>query len=159
MPTSARQATWPLSVWAALRGWAEAAYPQEACGMIVRDRNGELRAVRAENLRTHHHPSDAHHAFELDTRELLAVWMRGASVEAFFHSHPDATDVLSSADVDGALLPMMPGNTPQLAHPGTAQVVIAVYGGVAIRASVFEWSTEARSFERVAQLVWCDELG
>ena len=122
--------------------------------MIVRDLQGHVRVVRAVNLYAHHHPPDAHRAFALDASELLAVWMRGESVEAFFHSHPDATDTLSAADIAGALLPSMPGSAPQLAYPGVAQIVIAVREGLATHASVFELSEGARSFERVARIVY-----
>lgn len=66
-------------------------YPREACGLVVRLRNGSLFYKRCANL------SDDDDRFELSPHDYAAAEREGEIV-AVFHSHPDMPAVPSDAD-------------------------------------------------------------
>lgn len=72
---------------------AAAAYPQEACGLVVATRNGtRARLIRAKNI-----AADPIRTFDLDPDAWLEV---GDTEEVIgvYHSHPDSTSEPSMAD-------------------------------------------------------------
>ena len=86
-------------------GWAAAAHPLEACGLLVGPTDGPiLRATTARNL-----APDPRVAFEIDPGH-IAQWQRrareqGHALLGCWHSHPDGGLTPSAADRAGATWP------------------------------------------------------
>ena len=98
---------------------AEAAYPDECCGLVVSTPDGWA-VRRAANL-----SATPSRAFEMDPAVLIKARRAGERIVALYHSHPDQPAVLSAQDraalyVDG-----------QAAWPGVEIWVISCYRGVA----------------------------
>jgi proteasome lid subunit RPN8/RPN11 len=85
----------------AMRAAAAAAYPHEACGLLLGDLSqggGRITAVReTANI----HPSPATH-FDIDPQALIdahrAARTGGAQVLGYFHSHPTGDPIPSMTD-------------------------------------------------------------
>ena len=108
---------------------AEAAYPLEACGVVVQRADGRWHAVVGENLQDALHAHDpeqfqrtARSAFQLDTRLLVREVDAGGQILAIWHSHCDAQAYFSAEDVRGAAPDGL------ILHPELAHVVVSVYG-------------------------------
>jgi len=88
-------------VLAALLSEAEAAFPDEACGLLLGRKGRIERAVPARNV----HPEPGRH-FEIDPQTLVeahrAARGGGPEVIGYFHSHPAGPAVPSAADRDAA---------------------------------------------------------
>ncbi|HEY3448556.1 MAG TPA: Mov34/MPN/PAD-1 family protein [Myxococcales bacterium] len=80
------------------RAHAEAAYPEEACGLVVEDEAGGLQAVRARNI-----SDNPRRHFELEAGELLAALQSGR-LRGCYHSHPDGPAAPSPEDLERASL-------------------------------------------------------
>lgn len=120
---------------AAVRAHGEAAWPEEACGVVVQDAVGGQRALPGRNLLAS--PT----RFELDPAVLFGVAARGERVLAFYHSHCDAPAVLSEADRRALLI----GDAP--AWPGVEHLIVSVRGGAAVDLRRFRWYPSARAFQ------------
>jgi len=92
---------------AAIDRGAAAAYPREACGLLVghagsREAGGLARVVHAQEVRNR---AQAHDRFELDPGAIVAAEdaARAAGLELLgtWHSHPDAEAVPSATDREG----------------------------------------------------------
>lgn len=85
---------------------AEAAWPEECCGILLGRRRGALtrvdRALPVVNAR----PRDREHGYEIAPRDVLAAQRSarrvGLEIVGFFHSHPDGVPRPSRADVAAA---------------------------------------------------------
>ena len=86
---------------AAIARAAEAAYPNEACGLLIGRAEADgwrvIEAITGANV----HP-EPHHRFEVDPR-LVFEWMRKlrggpSSLIGHFHSHPDGRAEPSATD-------------------------------------------------------------
>ena len=87
---------------------AEAAYPEEACGLLVGRVDGEV-AVVAEVHRSRNVAACPRRAFEIDPVLLLALHKRLRDADeamiGVYHSHPDGAAVPSATDLDRAWEP------------------------------------------------------
>ena len=91
---------------AALERWSRAAYPMEACGVLLGRRAGAELAIEdvtlARNLLAESAPSAATHAFDLHPADLVLAEDRaraaGREVVGIWHSHPDGTAAPSAED-------------------------------------------------------------
>jgi len=75
---------------------AEAAYPEEACGLVVRDAAGGLSCVRCRNL-----APDPRVRFEVDPALVLDA-LRSGRLHGVYHSHPDGPARPSAEDLERA---------------------------------------------------------
>ncbi len=122
----------------------EAAYPNEGCGVIVRERDGAFTVVPMKNDYDQLHarwpdryPRTARTAYEFDSKEQRRVFQaadeRGATIHCVFHSHCDAGAYFSEEDRRAAA----PDGFPL--WPGVCYLVVAVDQGRASAARVFWW--------------------
>ena len=81
---------------------AIAAYPKEACGMLLR-RSAESRAADSFRLDNKAQPGRAGSCFITDPLEIFEAERKaeekGYEIAGFYHSHPDRWAVLSDEDV------------------------------------------------------------
>lgn len=105
-------------------------YPDEACGLILREAGGALRVQPAENLQNRYHDLEpqtfertARAAFLLDQRLIQRAADQGLQLVAIYHSHCDAGAYFSAEDVRGAA----PGG--EVLYPDVAHLVVSVMGG------------------------------
>jgi proteasome lid subunit RPN8/RPN11 len=83
----------PESLYTALRQHGEETYPDECCGVLLGQMDGDTRVVtsiaRAGNTRT----DSAHNRYNIDPKELVRIQRegreRGEDIVGFYHSHPD----------------------------------------------------------------------
>ena len=122
MMNPATQAT----VWAV----CEAAYPHEACGLVLQRADGTVAVEACANEQDRYHaldpvtwPRTARTAFRLDERAILRALDRGDRLLGIFHSHCDAGAYLSVEDRQVAA----PDGVP--AWPGVAWLVASVIDG------------------------------
>jgi proteasome lid subunit RPN8/RPN11 len=130
---------YPEGVLEAATAHAQAAYPEEACGLVLRA-CGNVSYRPVENALDRYHAADPgqfprtnRDGFLLDPRtsiEILSARDLGElEVLAVVHSHVDAGAHFSAADLEGAL---GPGGVPLL--PGVEHLVIEVRGPAPARA-------------------------
>lgn len=126
---------------AAIARQAEAAYPEECCGILVgRFQQGEgggragarvVRAVAADNVH-----ADRRRRFaiapEVLLREQKAARAEGLELVGYYHSHPDHSAEPSDADRRDA-------------WPGVSYLIVAVAGGAAGEAR--SWRLDPRTGE------------
>jgi proteasome lid subunit RPN8/RPN11 len=139
-----------------IREHAEAAYPEECCGVVTAsaDAPDELARVRrCKNSQDQFHKLDPHtfprtnrNAYFMDPKDLLAIERecreRDERVRIIYHSHPDAGAYFSEEDrrcavVDGAPL-----------HPAVDYLVVSVRDGKAGESELFMWNSAAKCFAR-----------
>lgn len=93
----------------AIRRNAEAAYPEEAAGLLLgRIEDGDLRRVaRVLPLANEWQAGDRHHRYRLEPLQLMAAEDEadrdGMAIVGIFHSHPDHPAQPSPFDLDQAL--------------------------------------------------------
>lgn len=143
-------ATWSAQHRAELYQLAAAAYPHEACGLLVTDPQGQLHVVPTANLQDAQHRADpaafprtSQTAFVLDGRELARQERLGRAVAAIWHSHCDAPAVLSAEDLRWAV----PDGQPLYAD--ALQAVVQVQDGRATDLAVYQWCAPACDYVRV----------
>lgn len=126
----------------------EAAYPDEGCGLILRDREQRFRIRPMRNAYDRYHardperfPRTARTAYLFDPGEQARVWAeaeaRGEEVCCIFHSHADVGAYFSAEDRELAA----PDGQPLL--PGVSYLVVAVDQGKATAAKLFWWDNGA----------------
>jgi len=87
----------------ALRGHGEETYPQECCGVLLGQVDGEARVVttvvRCGNTRQ----DSPHNRYHIDPAELVRIQRegreRGGDILGFYHSHPDHPAQWSETDL------------------------------------------------------------
>lgn len=125
-------------VWA----WAEAAYPEEACGLGLSSGAG-TRWVRLPNR-----AADPRRAFVFDEAAHLAALSAAdraeQAVTAVFHSHCDAPPAWSARDTAGALVEGQP------VHPRALQLVLSVRGGRRAGWAAYRFDEASGTFARVS---------
>jgi proteasome lid subunit RPN8/RPN11 len=85
-----------------LRAHGEQTYPQECCGVLLGQMDGDIRTVtflaRAGNTRT----DSAHNRYNIDPKDLIRIQRegrnRGEDIIGFYHSHPDHPAQWSQTD-------------------------------------------------------------
>jgi proteasome lid subunit RPN8/RPN11 len=126
----------PRELRAILRGWAEAGYPDETCGLLIGESNPAGPAVRevrrAENLER----SRAASRYFLDPAAFLDADRDaregGLEVLGFWHSHPDS--------------PASPSETDRTrAWEGYGYVIVSVDAGRATEVRL--WRLESGTFQ------------
>jgi proteasome lid subunit RPN8/RPN11 len=93
----------PQSAYASIRRHGEETYPQECCGVLLGQMDGDTRTVssvaRAGNTRT----DSAHNRYNIDPKDLIRIQRegreRGEDIVGFYHSHPDHPARWSSTDL------------------------------------------------------------
>jgi proteasome lid subunit RPN8/RPN11 len=90
------------------RAWAaaDAALPEECCGILLGRRRGDRTQVRRAVPVANARPGGRETGYEIDPRDLLAAQRRGRrhglEIVGFVHSHPDGGRRPSRADVAAA---------------------------------------------------------
>ncbi|WP_224370025.1 Mov34/MPN/PAD-1 family protein [Hyalangium versicolor] len=128
----------------------EATYPQEGCGVILREGpQGAWRVRFLLNAYDRYHAADpvrfprtSRTAYLFEPREWLALSMeadaRGEHIACVFHSHVNGIADFSAEDRAQA------APDGQLVLPGISYLVVAVVAGRATEARLFRW--EQREF-------------
>ena len=139
-----------------IREHAEAAYPEECCGVVFAraDAPDELTRVRqCHNAQNEFHdrdpevfPRSAGSAYFIDPKDLFAIEVekrdRNEVVRAIYHSHPDARAYFSEEDQRCAVIDGEP------LHPGVDFLVVPVCQGRAGVSALFSWNSESKNFWR-----------
>lgn len=136
-----------------MRRHAEATYPEECCGALLTDRDGNLRVWECRNIQNDlhsqdpaKHPRDARTAYYIDPQELLAVTREadatGGEIRAFYHSHPDVGAYFSSEDRARAIIE----DWDEPIYPDAAYLVLSVRNGVMDDAKAFVWDEQTRDY-------------
>lgn len=131
---------------------AAAAFPKEACGLLL-DGPGGPEAILAENLADRYHaldpetwPRTAESAYILDPRLIADAERAGKTLVAIVHSHCRVGAYFSAEDVRQATSPFDDGPL----YPGVDYLVLDVQegaeGGFVNSWKVFRWSDEAAAF-------------
>ena len=122
-------------------------YPNEACGLVLRDQDGALSTVVCGNLQDRYHaldpeayPRTARAAFKLNELQIVRAAERGQELVCIYHSHCDAGAYFSAEDVrcaapDGEAL-----------YPGVGYLVVSVFGGQVRAAEMFHFDEEHKRF-------------
>jgi len=124
-----------------------AAYPNEACGLIVRKPDGRLETVVCKNLQDRYHELDpetyvrtARAAFKLNARKIARLEEDGDTLVSIYHSHCDAGAYFSHEDVRSAA----PEGEPL--YPGVGYLVVSVMGGVVRASEMFHFDQDRAGF-------------
>jgi len=134
-----------------IRRHSEEEYPHECCGVVVRIAGGEARVVRVRNVQDEMHAKDpfnyprtARTAYAGHPSDLQAALdmadAPGASLLAFYHSHPDHDSYFSAEDTAQAT----PFGEPS--YPEAAQLVVSVYNRSIREIKAFAWSADAQAY-------------
>ncbi len=120
---------------------AEAAYPSEACGLIVgRRADGGVRVTRIEPSPNLARAPD--HRFEIDTALRLRLQRElregGNEIIGLYHSHPDGATEPSATDL------------AQAWEPALVWLIVAVADGQAIQVAAHRLAPEGGRFEALA---------
>ena len=141
------------SSWNEIARHAAESFPDECCGIVVQHAIRD-EVCRLENIQNRLHaldretyPRQATIAYAMDPKELESMIDRataaGATVKAFYHSHPNHEAYFSAEDKAFAT----PFGEPTF--PDAAQIVVSIYNRVVKRMAVFAWNDEARDFVEV----------
>jgi proteasome lid subunit RPN8/RPN11 len=136
---------------AQIRAQAEAEYPAECCGVLLRKSGTVDRALLpCRNIQDElhakdpiRHPRDARTAYFIDPKDLLTIGRReaqGYSVAVIYHSHIDVGAYFSPTDKQNALVNGEP------AYPGAVYVVLSVVAGEMVDVRSFVWDPANRDF-------------
>jgi len=131
---------------------AEAEYPAECCGVVLRREEGpaDRLLLPCRNIQDElhakdpaRHPRDARTAYFIDPKDLLNIGRReaqGYAVHIIYHSHVDAGPYFSATDKRNALINGEP------AYPAALYVVLSVVAGKMVDTGAFAWDATARDF-------------
>jgi proteasome lid subunit RPN8/RPN11 len=133
--------------WQGIVAEAAAQYPNEACGFVVRQANGQLESVAAPNLQDRYHaldpaayPRTARTAYKLNERLIAKAQDAGATLVCIWHSHCDAGAYFSGEDVRCA------APDGQELYPGVRWLVVSVLGGKVANAAMYVFAPEVGEF-------------
>lgn len=135
---------------AEMETWANAGYPDEACGIVV-EKNGGLEVMCLENLQNKLHAldpdlynRDARTAYNFNPLVLHQVEEAGGRIRVVFHSHPDRGAYFSGEDVLSAL-GGDPDGEPVL--PGVDYLVLSTRADGVDDTKLFVWDPLSRTFK------------
>lgn len=141
------------SAWNEISRHAQDAFPDECCGIVLS--NGTTDHVqRLKNIQNSLHaldpltyPRTAVIAYAMDPLELEKITREaqsiGASLKAFYHSHPDHDAYFSDEDKAFA----SPFGEPT--YPDTVQIVVSIYNRVVKTVRAFAWSDDKKDFVEI----------
>jgi len=138
-------------IWDGLCRHAQETFPEECCGAIVLGADGEETVRRITNRQNAMHakdprnyPRDATIAYFMDPKELLAIIQEteggGATLKAFYHSHPNHDAYFSAEDKARAMFIDEPS------YPDTAYLVISIYDREVRAIRAYLWNEERKDF-------------
>ena len=116
---------------------AEAGYPEEVCGGIVR-RGTDRRFLPWRNV--HQNPAEAFSVALDDLQQLAQLQGAGWVLEAIYHSHVDDGDHFSQKDKAQALVNGKPY------YPDVEHIVVSVRKGRVASVSSYRWDASRRDF-------------
>jgi proteasome lid subunit RPN8/RPN11 len=130
------------SAWEQLRRHGEETYPEECCGVMLGEIDGEgSKAVRDVVACWNQRTDSLHNRYGIDPRELVHIQReareQGRDIVGFYHSHPDHPARWSATDLAEA-------------HwAGCSYVITSVMSGKAAETNSFNLKTgdEIKSFE------------
>ena len=137
---------YPADVLAEAAAHALPAYPSEACGVVLRGRDGALRFRPMQNVADRYHEKDpetfprtSRQAYLFHPKEQLEVWEaseRGDDVVvAIVHSHCDVGAYFSKKDQEDAL----GGTADTPLFPGVEYVVVSIRGTTCDDIRAYRW--------------------
>ncbi len=153
------QTAWTPELVSEMVRWLEDAYPCEGCGLVV-DVDGQWEFRACDNVIDKYHeldpetyPRTSRDFYMIDPRAFMKAEDRGEDVAIIVHSHPDAGDYFSDADIDAALMPRQSEDDPvEPLYPGTDYLVVSIREGKAREASLYRFDDEREEFDRVEKL-------
>jgi proteasome lid subunit RPN8/RPN11 len=142
-------------VWGRLVEHAVAEYPNECCGILIRDPQGAVEVARIRNVQDEMHERDpiryprtartAYAGHPADLKEALERAERpGFALVGFYHSHPDHAAYFSEEDVAQAT----PFGEPS--YPDAVQIVVSVYERQVRDVKVFAWNGQRSAYVETA---------
>lgn len=129
----------PRAIAAEIGGFAEQAYPEECCGLLVgRDLESDAIAVTRAVASANVAESDRRHSFEVDpqVRFHLMRALEGTNqrIVGHYHSHPDHAPVPSAHDLARAF------------EPDLAWLIVGVAAGHAGPCAAFRLAPDGSAF-------------
>lgn len=130
---------------------ARACYPQECCGLLLADAQGELRFVPVDNVAgtaqgAQTSTRSMRDGYVMDPKQLLAALSQaeetGGRLQAIVHSHPDVGAYFSAEDKHMAL-----GGGDEPLWPGVQYLVVSVRGGKVDDARLYTWNASRLDFD------------
>ncbi len=116
--------------WQGLTAHVESAFPNEACGLVVRMPDGRSKLIHCQNLQDRYHaldleayPRTGRSAFRLDELQIARAAGRGEALVGIYHSHCDAGAYMSAQDAHAA----SPAGQPL--YGGVGWLILSVVGG------------------------------
>ena len=140
--------------WASIEAHALSDYPDECCGLVLRDADGNASVVTCENIQDklhardpEEHPRTARTAYRMDdlqvAKTLQAAEETGGGLFAIYHSHIDCDTYFSDEDQAAAQFFGEP------AYPGVSYLVISVVEEKIENRKAFCWSADSSQFEEI----------
>ncbi len=141
------------NAWAEISRHARDTFPEECCGMILSKGQADV-VHRCTNIQNKLHaldpqtyPRDATIAYAMDFKELEMLTQQadreGATLKAFYHSHPNHRAYFSEEDKGFA----SPFGEPT--YPQSAQVVISIYDSVVKEICAYAWKPLEKDFVEI----------
>lgn len=151
---------WTPELLARMVKWLEDAYPCEGCGLVVEGAGGQWQFRGCENVIDKYHkldpetyPRTSRDFYMIDPKAFMEAEDRGEKVVVIVHSHPDAGDYFSDADIDAALMPQgADDDSVEPLYPGTDYLVVSVREERAREASLYRFDEGTTEFEKVESL-------
>ena len=141
------------NAWEEISRHARDTFPEECCGMILSRGKADV-VHRCTNIQNKLHtldpqtyPRDATIAYAMDFKELEMLTQQaqreGATLKAFYHSHPNHKAYFSEEDKGFA----SPFGEPT--YPQSAQVVISIYDSVVKEIRAYAWKPREKDFVEI----------
>ena len=140
--------------WSSIEAHALSDYPDECCGLVLRDAGGDASVVPCENIQDklrarapEEHPRTARTAYRMDglqvAKTLQTAEEAGGGLFAIYHSHINCDAYFSYEDQAAAKFFGEP------AYPGVPYLVISVIEEKIENRKAFCWSDNSSQFEEV----------
>lgn len=135
-------------LFATIREACERAFPEEACGVVVRDAAAGAAVREFANIQNALHaadpvanPRDARTAYALSAEDSIWLDRLGSRLLAIWHSHPDHDAYFSDTDIARAA----PWGD-EATYPEAVQIVVSVRDGRFADVRAYRWSPEDCAF-------------
>lgn len=134
-------------VWQPIVDEVQRGYPQETCGLVVREANGALKAIVCPNLQDRYHaldpvefPRTSRTAYKMNERVIAKSADAGETLVSIWHSHCDAGAYFSAEDVRCA------APSGQALYPGVGYLVLSVLGAELRAAELYHFDAATGGF-------------